>query len=48
MKNDFNKGVVEVLNNKIETAFKKSYGFKTDKFITTMIYLIAGKLNLPI
>lgn len=47
MKNNLNNGVVEGLNNKIKTAFKRSYGFKTEKYRTTMIYLMAGKLNLP-
>ncbi|MCK5031780.1 MAG: hypothetical protein KAR64_09965 [Thermoplasmatales archaeon] len=31
----------------IKTAFKRSYGFKTEKYRNTMIYLVAGKLDLP-
>jgi transposase len=40
-------GVVEGLNNKIKTAFKRSYGLKTEKCRNTMIFLMAGKLRLP-
>lgn len=47
MKNDLNNGVAEGLNNKIKTAFKRSYGLKTEKYRNTMIYLMAGKLTLP-
>ena len=47
MKNGLNNGVAEGLNNKIKTAFKRSYGLKTEKYRNTMIYLMAGKLTLP-
>jgi hypothetical protein len=35
------------LNNKIRTAFRRAYGFKAREYRGTMIYLIAGRLNLP-
>jgi transposase len=47
IKSNLNNGVVEGMNNKIKTAFKRSYGFKTEKYRNTMIYLVAGKLDLP-
>jgi transposase len=47
MKNGINNGVAEGINNKIKTAFKRSYGLKTEKYRNTMIYLMAGKLTLP-
>jgi transposase len=47
IKNGLNNGVAEGLNNKIKTAFKRSYGLKTEKYRNTMIYLMAGKLTLP-
>ena len=47
IKRNLNNGVVEGMNNKIKTAFKRSYGFKTEKYRNTMIYLVAGKLDLP-
>ncbi len=40
-------GYAEGLNNKIRTAFRRAYGFKAKEYRDTMIYLIAGKLNLP-
>jgi hypothetical protein len=40
-------GVVEGLNSKIKTAFKRSYGLKLKRYRKTIIYLTAGKLNLP-
>jgi transposase len=42
-----NSAVVEGLNNKIRTAFKRSYGFKDRDYRDTIIYLVAGGLNLP-
>ena len=42
-----NNGVLEGSNNKIKTAFTRSYGFKTVKYRKTMIYIMAGKLNMP-
>ena len=41
-----NSAVVEGLNNKIRTAFKRSYGFKSQKYRDTIIYLVAGGLWL--
>ncbi|ABE53156.1 site-specific integrase [Methanococcoides burtonii] len=35
------------MNNKIKTAFKRSYGSKTEVYRNTMIFLMAGKLSLP-
>ncbi|MCK5608104.1 transposase [Candidatus Pacearchaeota archaeon] len=45
IRSNLNNGVVEGLNNKIKTGFKRSYGFKTEKYMETMIYLMAGKLK---
>jgi transposase len=42
-----NSGIVEGLNNKIKTAFKRSYGFKSMIYLDTVIYLVAGGLDLP-
>lgn len=47
IKQSISNGVVEGLNNKIKTAFKRSYGLKTEKYRNTMIFLMAGKLSLP-
>lgn len=47
MKKGINNGIVEGLNNKIKTAFKRTYGIKTEKNRNIMIYLMAGKLTLP-
>jgi transposase len=47
IKQGISNGVVEGLNNKIKTAFKRSYGLKTEKCRNTMIFLMAGKLRLP-
>jgi transposase len=41
-------GYAEGLNNKIRTSFRRAYGFKAREYRDTMIYLIAGRLNLPI
>ncbi|MGH8648464.1 MAG: ISL3 family transposase [Burkholderiales bacterium] len=40
-------GIVEGLNSKIKTALKRAYGFKTFENYRIIIYLIAGKLDLP-
>ena len=42
-----NNAVAEGTNNKIKTAFKRSYGFKNLEYRGTMIFLVAGKLKLP-
>ena len=47
IKNGINFAVVEGLKHKIRTAFKRSYGFKAQKYRDTMIYLVAGGLRLP-
>lgn len=44
---DLDNAVVEGINNKIKTAFKRSYGFKNPEYRDTMIFLVAGKLKLP-
>ena len=41
-------GSIDGLNSKIKTALKRAYGFKTFENYGTIIYLIAGKLDLPI
>lgn len=40
-------GIIEGLNNKIKTAMKRAYGFKSFEYLKTIIYLVAGKLALP-
>ncbi len=40
--------VAEGLNTKIKTVVKRSCGFKKVKYRNTMIYLVAGKLELPL
>ena len=47
IKSGINSAVVEGLNNMIRTAFKRSYGFKAQKYRDTIIYLVAGGLKLP-
>ena len=47
IKFDLSNSVAEGINNKIKTAFKRSYGFKSDEYRDTMIFLVAGKLRLP-
>ncbi|MGE9810896.1 ISL3 family transposase [Ferroplasma acidiphilum] len=44
---DLSNSVAEGINNKIKTAFKRSYGFKSDAYRDTMIFLVAGNLELP-
>ena len=44
---ELSNSVAEGINNKIKTAFKRSYGFKSDEYRDTMIFLVAGKLDLP-
>ena len=44
---EINSAVVEGHNNKIRTAFKRSYGFKAQEYRDTIIYLVAGGLRLP-
>ncbi len=40
-------GIVEGLTSKIKTALKRAYGLKTFANYRTIIYLVAGKLELP-
>ena len=47
IKSGINSVVVEGLNNKIRTAFKRSYGFKAREYRDTIICLVAGGLRLP-
>ena len=47
IRSGINSAVVEGLNNKVCTAFKRSYGFKAQKYRNTIIYLVAGGLKLP-
>jgi transposase len=47
IRSGINSAVVEGLNNKIRTAFKRSYGFKAQEYRDTIIYLVAGGLKLP-
>ena len=46
METGLSDSVAEGLNNKIETAVKRSYGSKTAKYRNIVIYLVAGKLDL--
>ena len=47
LKSRITNGIVEGLNSKIKTALKRAYGFKSFNYYRTIIYLVAGKLNLP-
>ena len=47
IRSGINSAVVEGLNNKIRTAFKRSHGFKAQEYRDTIIYLVAGGLKLP-
>ena len=40
-----NSTVVERVNNKIRTAFKRSYGFKVQEYRDTITYLVTGGLK---
>jgi transposase len=39
--------IIEGINSKIKTAMKRAYGFKTFRYLRTIVYLVAGKLTLP-
>jgi transposase len=41
-------GIVEGLNSKIKTAMKRAYGFKSFEYLRTVIYLVAGKITIPL
>ena len=47
IRSGISSAVVEGLYNKIRTAFKRSYRFKAREYMDTIIYLVAGGLNLP-
>jgi len=40
-------GIIEGLNNKIKTAMRRAYGFKTFEYLRIIIFLVAGKIPLP-
>jgi transposase len=40
-------GPMEGLVNKIKTAIKRAYGFKTTRNLSTIVYLIASDIKLP-
>ncbi len=42
-----NPAVVEGLNNKIRTAFERSFALKAQKYRDAFIYLVEGGLRLP-
>ncbi|MEM0135282.1 MAG: transposase, partial [Thermoplasmatales archaeon] len=42
IRSGINSAAVEGLNNKIRTAFKRSYGFKAQEYRDTIIYLATG------
>jgi transposase len=46
IKSRITNGIVEGINSKIKTALKRAYGFKSFDYYRTIIYLVAGKLNL--
>ncbi len=41
-----NNGVLEGINGVIQAAKRKARGYRTTKNLITMIYLLAGKINL--
>jgi len=42
---EINNGVLEAINSLIQSAKAKARGFRNIRYLITMIYLIAGKLN---
>jgi len=48
IKLDLSNSAAESINNKIKTALKRSCGLKSDEYRDTMIFLVAGKLELSI
>ena len=42
----FNGG--DRLNSKIKTAMKRAYSFKSFEYLRTVIYPVAGKINVPL
>lgn len=47
IKSRITNGTTEGLNSKIKEAARRAYGFKTFRNYRTIIYLVAGRLNLP-
>jgi transposase len=47
IRSGISSAVVEGLYNKIRTAFKRSYGYKSQEYKEAIIYLVAGGLSLP-
>ena len=47
IRSGINSDFVEGLNNKIRTAFKRSYGFRSQKYRDTIIYLVAEGSKIP-
>ena len=41
-------GILEGINAKVKAAAKRAFGFKTFEYYRTIIYLIAGKLEMPV
>lgn len=42
-----NNGILEGINSLVQAAKAKARGYRSDRNLITMIYLIAGKLQLP-
>lgn len=47
-RSNFTNGLMESINSLIQAAKGRSRGFRTSRYLKTMIYLIAGKLDLQI
>ncbi|XPS84117.1 uncharacterized protein Dvar_21350 [Desulfosarcina variabilis str. Montpellier] len=43
-----NNGILEGINSLIQAAKARARGYRTERALTTMIYLIAGKLNFDL
>jgi transposase len=48
-KSKINNGILEGINSLVQAAKARARGYRTNDYLTTMIYLITGKLqfNLP-
>src|SRR5665213_159825 len=42
-----NNGILEGINSLVQAAKAKARGYRSDRNLATVIYLIAGKLSLP-
>ena len=40
-----NNGILEGINSLVQAAKAKAFGYRSDRNLTTIIYLIAGKLR---